>query len=68
MPSKNEIQKACKIIKDGFDKDPDLKKAYIDNIATLLHDNYGLVNYNHLRWPDERKEAAEEILKLIFYS
>jgi len=54
----NKIQKARKIMRDAFEKDPDFKQGYISNIAMLLHDQY----------PGERNAAAEDILKLIFYS
>ena len=58
----NQIQKARKIFRDAFDKDPDFKQGYVANIAMLLHDQYGLTDFG------ERNAAAEDILKLVFYS
>ena len=43
-----------------LDKDVDLNRAYLSNIAMLLHDRYGIVDYTI------RNEAADEILKLVF--
>jgi hypothetical protein len=57
----NEIKKARETMRKAFDEDPDFKMGYIANIAMLLHDNYGITDY------DERNAAAEDILKLIFY-
>jgi len=57
-----EIKKARKIMRTAFEKDPFLKEAYIANIAMLLHDHYGITDY------ETRNKAAEEILNLIFYS
>jgi len=58
----NKIARARKTMKDAFDADPDFKMGYIANIAMLLHDHYGITDY------DKRNAAAEDILKLIFYS
>jgi len=44
----------------AFTKDPDLFRRYQDNIAMLLHDNYGITDY------EKRNNAAIDILKLIF--
>lgn len=60
----NEIERARKVMRDAFEVDQEsggLKDGYISNIAMLLHDNYGITNY------DKRNQAAEDILKLIFY-
>jgi len=60
--SMNKIQKARKTMRDAFDADSDFKMGYIANIAMLLHDHHGITNY------EKRNAAAEDILKLIFYS
>jgi len=61
-PKKNTIAESRKVIRDALIKDKDLRWGYISNIAMLLHDRYGITNYNH------RNRAASEILKLIFWS
>ncbi len=58
----NEIAKARKVMRDAFEKDDGFKEAYIANIAMLLHDRHGITNY------EKSNAAAEDILKLIFYS
>lgn len=57
----NKIAEAVKTMQDVFNKDEDFKMGYIANIAMLLHDRYGITNY------EKRNQAAEDILKLIFY-
>lgn len=57
----NKIQKARKVFKDAFKKDPDFKQGYRSNIAMLLHDRHGITDY------DKRNKAAEDILELVFY-
>jgi len=57
----SSVKKARKIMREAFDADPDFKLGYIANIAMLLHDHYGITDY------DKRNAAAEDILKLIFY-
>jgi hypothetical protein len=56
----NEIAKARKTIKDALEKDEGLKLAYVSNVAMLLHDRYGITDY------ETRNKAAEDILDLIF--
>lgn len=58
----NKIAKARKVMRDEFEKDEGFKEAYVANIAMLLHDRYGIRNY------EKRNAAAEDILKLVFYS
>ena len=41
-------------------KDEELRFAYQSNIAMLLHDRYGITNW------DKRNNAANDIIKLIF--
>jgi len=57
----NKIARARETMRNAFDADPDFKMVYIANIAMLLHDHYGITDY------DKRNVAAEDILKLIFY-
>lgn len=56
------IENARKILCREFDDDEDFRRVYIDNIAMLLHDKYGIVSW------EKRNEAAEDIMKLIFCS
>ena len=56
----NNIKEARRIFKDAFDRDPDFRYGYQSNIAMLLHDQYGITDY------DKRNAAANDILKLIF--
>ena len=58
----SSVKKARETMRTAFDADPDFKMGYISNIAMILHDHYGITDY------DKRNRAAEDILKLIFYS
>ena len=55
----NKIQKARKVMREAL-KDEDLRWSYISNIAMLLHDRYGITDY------ETRNQAAEDILNLLF--
>lgn len=57
----NKIQKARNTIRRAFESDEHFKYGYVANIAMLLHDRYGITDY------DKRNKAAEDILGLIFY-
>lgn len=46
----------------AFEEDEDFRQSYVANIAMLLHDRYGITNY------EERNRAAEDIMNLIFCS
>ena len=56
----NKVQKARKMMKEELEKDEDLRYGYQSNIAMLLHDRYGIVNF------EKRNTAANDILKLVF--
>ena len=56
------IAEARKVIGDALKEDKGLKWGYISNIAMLLHDKYGITNYS------QRNRAAEDILRLVFWS
>lgn len=43
-----------------FKGDPDFRRGYVDNVAMLLHDRYGIRDYK------TRNQAADDILRLIF--
>lgn len=60
MIDSHRIIKARKIMSDAFKEDPDFKRGYVANVAMLLHDHYGITNF------DKRNAAAEDILELIF--
>jgi hypothetical protein len=53
---KNARETMCK----ALEQDEGLKLGYVSNVAMLLHDKYGITDY------DQRNQAAEDILKLIF--
>jgi len=53
---KNARETMCK----ALERDEDLRWGYVSNVAMLLHDRYGITDY------DQRNQAAEDILKLIF--
>lgn len=55
-----KIKEAREIIWEALKKDEDLHYGYISNIAMLLHDQYGITDY------EKRNQAAKDILKLIF--
>jgi len=57
----NEIAKARETMRERFEQDKGFKQGYMANIAMLLHDRYGITDY------DTRNKAAEDLLKLIFY-
>ena len=52
----NARRKMC----EAFETDEEFRQTYIANIAMLLHDKYGITDY------ETRNNAAEDILKLIF--
>lgn len=56
------IENARRIMCREFEEDEDFRQTYIANIAMLLHDKYGIINY------EERNNAAEDIFRLIFCS
>ncbi len=58
----NKIEKARKIFKNAFEKDDYFKQVYISNVAMLLHDRYGITDY------ERRNKAGEDIINLIFLS
>ena len=55
-----EIKHARETMCKALEQDEGLKIAYVSNVAMLLHDRYGITDY------DQRTQAAEDILKLIF--
>ena len=56
------IENARKQLCRAFDENEDFRQTYVSNIAMLLSDKYGITNW------EERNNAAEDILKLIFCS
>jgi len=55
------IKKARKVMRKALEKDGSLLVGYVSNIAMLLHDKYGITDY------EKRNRAAKDILKLIFW-
>ena len=63
--NKIDIKEHRKAIRNAFEKDPDFKRAYIDNTAMFLHDRIP----NNFKWRKDiskRNKIAEELLNLIF--
>ena len=56
------IKNARRVMCEAFKHDEDFRQTYVDNIAMLLHDRYGIINW------EERNNAAEDIMNLIFCS
>ncbi len=56
------VKQARKAIADAFAADPDFRNGYVANIAMLLHDRYGIRNY------EKRNKAGDDIVRLIFES
>ena len=55
---RNAREQMCK----AFKTDEDFRRSYVDNIAMLLHDRYGIIDY------EKRNKAANDIMELIFCS
>ena len=47
-------------MRSALAKDEGFREGYVANIAALLHNEYGITNY------EKRTKAADDILKLIF--
>ena len=56
------FRKARKLMLNAFNEDPDFERGYVDNIAMLLHDHYGITDM------DERNQAGKAIMNLVFRS
>ena len=57
----DEIKEARETMRKAFEEDEGFKEGYISNIAMLLHDKYGVTDH------EKRNNAAEDILRLIFW-
>ena len=55
-----QFQEARQIMGDTLVKDEGLHHGYRANVAMLLHDQYGITDY------ETRNKAADDILSLIF--
>ena len=60
-----EFKKARDTMAKAFREDEGLMLAYRANIAMLLHDQFNRANFKDY---DTRNKAAEEIIKLVFFS
>ncbi len=56
------IRLARQAIAQAFAADPDFRRCYVDNVAMLLHDHYGITDY------ETRNKAGDDIVRLIFES
>jgi len=56
------VADARRTIADAFKADPDFRRTYVDNIAMLLHDKYGITDM------ETRNQAGDDIVRLVFES
>jgi len=56
----HKIREARRVMRSALAGDAGFRQGYIANVAMLLHDHYGITDY------EKRNKAAEEILDLIF--
>ncbi len=56
------IEKARTTIADAFKADPSFRKGYVDNVAMLLHDQFGITDF------ETRNKAGDAIVRLLFES
>ena len=54
------IKDARKTMADAFQKDSHFRIGQVANIAMLLHDRYGITDY------ETRNAAGDDIVKLLF--
>ena len=55
-----DVKHAREVMRKALEQNAGLKLGYVSNVAMLLHDRYGITDY------EQRNQAAEDILKLIF--
>ena len=55
-----DIKLARKIFKKSFEESEGFRYGYQSNIAMLLHDRYGMIDY------ESRNQAAIDIMAVIF--
>lgn len=56
------VKDAREFIAAAFEADPDFRRGYVDNIAMLLHDRYGITDM------ETRNKAGDDIVRLVFES
>ncbi len=56
------VAKARKTIAEAFKANPDFRQGYVDNVAMLLHDQFGITDYK------TRNKAGDAVVRLIFES
>lgn len=56
------VRDAREFIAAAFEADPDFRRTYVDNIAMLLHDKYGITDM------ETRNQAGDDIVRLVFES
>lgn len=56
------VAKARETIAAAFVADPEFRNSYVANVAMLLHDHYGITDY------ETRNKAGDDIVRLIFES
>lgn len=56
------VKEARDFIAAEFKADPDFRRGYVDNVAMLLHDRYGITDM------ETRNRAGDDIVRLVFES
>lgn len=56
------VKSAREFIAAAFKADPSFRRAYVDNVAMLLHDRYGITDI------ETRNQAGDDIVRLVFES
>jgi hypothetical protein len=54
------LASARRTMSEALRNDESLRRSYVDNIAMMLHESHGIVDY------DQRNKAANDVLNLIF--
>ncbi len=54
------IQEARQTMVKAFEADPDFRQGYVSNVAMLLHDQFGITDF------ETRNKAGEAIITLVF--
>lgn len=64
-----EITNARRVMREAFEKDPDFKRTYIDNVDCALldyEDKYSMSLFSLFNQKEAREKLAERIVDLIF--
>ena len=67
MPT--EISEAREVMRKAFERSPDFKRVYRDNIAMCMYDNLSEDDFDSDGdlTPEARNKVAEKIIDIIFW-